>query len=290
MKIAFLGLGKMGLAIAKRMLTTGEDLIVWNRTAKPANEVAGMRVAATAKDAVSDCDVMFTMLNDDPALTTVMDSIGDAIPAGAIHVSLSTISVELSEELTRKHKERGQTFLAAPVFGRPNVAEQGKLWIAVAGDTTAIERVRPPLESASRGITVVGAEPKQAHALKLGGNFMITSMIQALSEGFVFAAAEGVDPAIFLETVNAALFQSPFYAAYGKVMLEPPAHPAATVALGIKDTALLLKAAKAAGTHLPFAEHLGRQLQLASDAGFNKEDWAVGQYRLAQKLAAEPPE
>jgi 3-hydroxyisobutyrate dehydrogenase-like beta-hydroxyacid dehydrogenase len=289
-KIAFLGLGKMGLAVANRMLATGEELTVWNRTARPAEEVAGMRVASTAKEAVGECDVMFTMLNDDEAVNSVMDSVGDGIPAGAIHVSLSTISVELSEELTRKHKQKGQTFLAAPVFGRPNVAEQGKLWVAIAGDSSAIERVRPLLESASRGITVVGSEPKQAHALKLGGNYMITSMIQALSEGFVFAAAEGVDPAIFLETVNSALFQSPFYAAYGKVMLEPPSHPAATVALGIKDTGLLLKAAKAARTQLPFADHLGRQLQLASDSGFDKEDWAVGQYRLAQKLGADSPQ
>lgn len=288
MKIAFLGLGKMGLPIAKRLREAGADVTVWNRTAKSLDDLAGLQAASSAKDAVAACEVVFSMLNDDEAVSGVVlgaDGIAALLPPGAIHVSLSTISVALSERLTNEHRGRGQIFVAAPVFGRPNVAAQGKLWIAIAGDSVAIERIRPLLEAISRGITVVGSQPKQAHALKLGGNFMITSMIQALSEGFVFAGAQGLDPAVFLETVNAALFQSPFYAAYGKVMLEPPDHPGATIALGMKDTRLLREAASAVNTRLPLADHLARQLQLASDAGLTREDWAVGQYRLAQSLA-----
>jgi 3-hydroxyisobutyrate dehydrogenase-like beta-hydroxyacid dehydrogenase len=131
----------------------------------------------------------------------------------------------------------------------------------------------------------VGSEPKQAHALKLGGNFMITAMVQALSEAFVFADAQGLDPKVFLETVNSALFQSPFYAAYGKVMLDPPEHPGATIALGIKDTRLLRESAKAVETRLPLADHLAGMLRVAADSGMLREDWAVGQYRMAQFVA-----
>lgn len=288
MKIAFLGLGKMGMAVARRLLDSGADMMVWNRSAKSAAPVAGMKVAATPAEAVNGRDVVFTMLNDDEAVRDVVlgsGGVAAAMTARAIHVSLSTISVQLSAHLTEEHRRRGQIFVAAPVFGRPNVAEAGKLWIAVAGDAAAIERIRPLLETASRGITVVGSEPKQAHALKLGGNFLITSMIQGLSEGFVFASANGIDPAVFLETVNSALFQSPFYAGYGKVMLEPPAQPGATIALGIKDMGLLLEAARANEIRLPLADHLARKLQLASETGLTREDWAVGQYRLAQSLS-----
>lgn len=288
MKIAFLGLGKMGLPIATRLRNSGADVTVWNRTAKPLDDLAGLQIVSAATDAVAGCEVVFTMLNDDEAVSTVMlgaDGAASFMSPGAIHVSMSTISVALSARLTAEHAERGQIFVAAPVFGRPNVAAQGKLWIAIAGDPAAIERIRPLLDAISRGITVVGLQPQQAHALKLGGNFMITSMIQSLSEGFVFAHAQGIDPAVFLETVNAALFQSPFYAAYGKVMLDPPEQPGATIALGIKDTRLLREAASAANTLLPLADHLARQLQLASDAGLTREDWAVGQYRLAQSLS-----
>lgn len=288
MKIAFLGLGKMGLPVARRLWQAGHDVTVWNRTPRPPEILDGLPTAFSAREATEGCEVIFTMLNDDEAVSDVAlgaDGIVHAMAPGATHVSLSTISVALSERLTVEHRNRGQFFVAAPVFGRPNVAADGKLWIAIAGDNAAIEIVRPLLGSISRGYTVVGSEPKQAHALKLGGNFMITAMVQALSEAFVFADAQGVDPKVFLETVNSALFQSPFYAAYGKVMLDPPEHPGATVALGIKDTRLLRESAKAVETRLPLADHLAGMLRVAADSGMLREDWAVGQYRTAQYLA-----
>ena len=147
-----------------------------------------------------------------------------------------------------EHARRGHEFIAAPVFGRPNVAEEGRLWIVAAGAEPAVAKARPLLETFSRGISVVGTEPRQAHALKLGGNFLISAMIYSLSESFVYAAGQGIDPAIFLETVNSALFQSPFYAAYANVMLHPPEHPGATIELGEKDLRLLREAAAASGT------------------------------------------
>lgn len=288
MKIAFLGLGKMGLPVARRLWQAGHDLTAWNRTPRPAEVLDGLPTVSSARDAVKNCEVIFTMLNDDEAVSDVVlgnAGIASAMAPGAIHVSLSTISVALSERLTMEHRNRGQHFVAAPVFGRPNVAADGKLWIALAGEDAAIEIVRPLLPAISRGYTVVGSEPKQAHALKLGGNFMITAMVQALSEAFVFAEAQGVDPKVFLDTVNSALFQSPFYAAYGKVMLDPPEHPGATVALGIKDTRLLRESAKAVETRLPLADHLAGMLRVAADSGMLREDWAVGQYRMAQFVA-----
>ncbi len=132
------------------------------------------------------------------------------------------------------------------MFGRPNVAEEGRLWIVAAGAEQAVAKARPLLEPLSRGISVVGREPRQAHAVKLGGNFLISAMIHSLGDAFVYAEGQGIDPETFLETVNSALFQSPFYAAYGKVMLHPPEQPGATIELGEKDLRLLREAAAAA--------------------------------------------
>ena len=115
---------------------------------------------------------------------------------------------------------------------------------------------RPLLEPLSRGISVIGTEPRQAHALKLGGNFLISAMIHSLGESFVYAAGQGIDPEVFLETVNSALFQSPFYAAYGKVMLHPPNEPGATIDLGAKDLRLLREAAAERRTSLSLADNL----------------------------------
>ncbi len=293
MKVAFLGLGKMGFAIAGRILSAAHPLTVWNRNPERAQDLAarGANVAASATAAAHGADVVFTMLFDDAASEEVLlgptgdgsDAVLGSLPSGAIHVSLSTISVALSERLTEEHARRSQRFVAAPVFGRPNIAEAGKLWVVVAGETNAIETIRPLLELFSRGISVIGSEPRQAHALKLGGNFLISAMIHSLGEAFVYASAQGIEPEVFLETVNSALFQSPFYAAYGNVMLHPPEQPGATIDLGAKDLRLLREAAKATGTRLTLADNLAQVFADAQQAGLGNTDWAVGQYKMAQR-------
>jgi 3-hydroxyisobutyrate dehydrogenase-like beta-hydroxyacid dehydrogenase len=228
------------------------------------------------------------MLMDDQAMEEVMlgsNGVIEALPEGAIHVSLSTISVELSQRLTVEHATRKRDFVAAPVFGRPNIAAEGKLWIVTAGKQDALAKVRPLLESFSRGITVVGEKPFKAHALKIGGNFLITAMIASLSEGFVYAESQSIDPALYAETINAALFQSAFYTAYAKVMLNPPETPAATVALGHKDMRLFREAAEATNTRTPLADHFAEQLQHASDAGLRDSDWAAGYYQFVRSVS-----
>ncbi len=288
MRIGFLGLGKMGTPMALRLLAAGHELAVWNRTEGRTEPLLreGAIAAATPAEAELGADAVITMLFDDAANEEVLfgaNGLVDALSPGALHISCSTISVALSERLTREHARRGQQFVAAPVFGRPNVAEQGKLWIAVAGADRAVAKARPLLETFSRGISVVGSEPKQAHAVKLGGNFLISAMIYSLGDAFVYAAGQGIDPGRFLETVNSALFQSPFYAAYGNVMLHPPEQPGATVELGEKDLRLLREAAAGGRTRLSLADSLAGIFAEARATGLGSEDWAVGMYRMSQQ-------
>lgn len=289
MKIAFLGLGKMGTPIARLLVKGGADLTVWNRTAAQADGLVGegAKRAASAAEAVRGADVVFTMLIDDAAVEEVFRKGGvlEALEESAIHVSLSTLSVAYSRRLTQEHQRRGQQFVAAPVFGRPHVAEAGRLWIAAGGATEAVGRVRPLLAKFSRGLTVVSENPWSAHALKLGGNFLITAMIAGLSEGFVFAEAMGLDPAVYLETVNAALFQSPFYEMYGKIMLSPPATPGATMAVGEKDMRLFREAAQAEHVQTPLADGFLATFHRAFEAGMREADWAAGYLRLQKATA-----
>jgi 3-hydroxyisobutyrate dehydrogenase-like beta-hydroxyacid dehydrogenase len=286
--------------MAKRLLAARHEMTVWNRTPERSAALAreGAQVAATPADVARSSDVVMTMLFDDAAHEEVLfgskglpvNGLLGALRPGALHIAMSTISVELSQRLGEEHARRGQAYVAAPVFGRPNVAEAGKLWIAVAGADEPLANTRPLLEPLSRGISVVGKQPWQAHALKLGGNFLISAMIHALGESFVFAASQGIDPAVFLETVNSALFQSPFYAAYGNVMLHPPEHPGATMELGAKDLRLLREAAQAAAVRMSLADQLAVVFDEARQQGLSDEDWAVGQYRTAQmrgKVAAK---
>jgi 3-hydroxyisobutyrate dehydrogenase-like beta-hydroxyacid dehydrogenase len=288
MRIGFLGLGKMGAPMAHRLIEAGHELAVWNRTEGRTEPLAreGAIVAGTPAEAELGADAVVTMLFDDHAHEEVLfgsNGLMEALTPATLHISCSTISVRLSERLTHEHAKRGIPFVAAPVFGRPNVAESGKLWIVVAGTADNIERARPILEPLSRGISVVGSEPWQAHALKLGGNFLISTMIQSLSEAFVFAESQGIEPGVFLEAVNSALFQSPFYAAYGKVMLHPPEHAGASIDLGAKDTRLLREAAAGRNARMSLADNLAEIFEEAKRVGLANEDWAVGQYRIAQK-------
>ncbi len=280
----------MGAAIAGLFAAKGHDLVVWNRSREKAEPLAdaGARVASTPAEAVAHRDLVFTILTDDAATEAVVfgadgqPGILTHLEPGAIHVSLSTISVRLGRRLEASHRERGQYFVSAPVFGRPNVANEGKLWVVAAGAPEAMAIVEPVLRSVSRGLTILSEQPWQANALKVGGNLMITTMIQTLAETFVYARSQGIDPAVFHQTVNDALFQSRLYENYGKTILNPPEHPGATVHLGNKDTRLVREAAADAGTRMGLADYCADVFRRAEEAGLADEDWAVGQYRIAE--------
>lgn len=287
MRIAFLGIGKMGAAIARHLMQAGHELTVWNRTRASAEALAqeGARVADTAADAVKDAEAVFSMVMDDAALEAVMLDGGAlrAMAPGAVHVSLSTISVALSDKLTAMHRAERTEFVGAPVFGRPNVAEAARLATVAAGAHAAVEKVRPLLETFSRSVTVVSEKPSAAHAVKLGGNFLITAMIASLSESMVFAEALGIDPKLFAETVNAALFQSPFYDTYQKLILHPPLPPGGTVALGEKDVRLFCEAAEGAKVKTPLADDFWAHFDRAIAQGLKEADWANGYYVVAKQ-------
>jgi 3-hydroxyisobutyrate dehydrogenase-like beta-hydroxyacid dehydrogenase len=288
MKIGFLGLGKMGAVMAPLLISAGHEVSVWNRTRAAADALVGAHVAASLAEAAGDKEIVLSMLFDDAANEEVLLGAEGAISgmdAGTLHIACSTISVALSERLAEEHGLRGQRYVAAPVFGRPNVAAEGKLWIVAAGADDAVAKARPVLESLGRGISIAGERAAQAHAVKLAGNFLISMMVQSLSEVVVFAKASGIDPAMLLETVNSALFQSPFYAAYSKVMLTPPEQPGATVALGAKDLKLFLEAARAENVRLVIAEQMTDRFAEAIAAGLTNADWASGMLAAAERAA-----
>ena len=288
MRIGFLGLGNMGMPMAHCLIAAGHELSVWNRTEGRTEPLLreGAIQAGTPAEAELGADAVITMLFDDAAHEDVMfgsNGLMDALSPGGLHISCSTISVALSERLTVEHAKRSVSFVAAPVFGRPNVARDGRLWAVLAGAETALERARPIVEAFSRGITVVGKEPRQAHAVKLGGNFLIGAMIQSLSESFVYADQQGVAPAAFFEAVNNALFQSPLYASYANVILSPPKDAGAPMTLGAKDLRLMREAAASRNTRVGLADQMAEIFAEAQRTGLGEEDWAVAQYRMAQR-------
>ena len=287
MDAGFIGLGNMGWPMARNILKAGHRLKVYNRTRSRAEELAksGAQVAGTLAEACASSVVM-TMLSDDRAIEECVFSAGgilNALPANGVHVGLSTISTDLSRRLAEAHRARGQSFVAAPVFGRPEAAEGARLLVVAAGPAEALQRCRPLLEALGRKLFVIGPDPPAANTVKLAGNFLIASMLETLSEAFALVRKSGVDPAQFLEIINGSLFQSPMYENYGKLIVEERFEPAGfRVRLGLKDIGLVLRAAEATAVPLPVASVVRDHLLGAVARGQGDMDWSS----LA-KVAAE---
>jgi 3-hydroxyisobutyrate dehydrogenase-like beta-hydroxyacid dehydrogenase len=270
----------MGLPIARNLIKAGHELTVYNRTRSKAEALAsaGAKVANSLTEA-STAEVVMTMLADDNAVEQTTFGNGgilNTLASGGVHLSLSTISTALSRRLTEAHKARGQSFVASPVFGRPDAAEAARLVVVTAGPTEAVERVRPLLEAIARKLFVIGSEPYSANAVKLAGNFLIASMLETLSEAFALARKSGVEPAKFLEILNGSLFQSPIYENYGKIIIAQKfSPPGFALHLGLKDVRLVLAAGDEAAVPMPVASVIRDHFVSGVARGWGDMDWAA---------------
>jgi 3-hydroxyisobutyrate dehydrogenase-like beta-hydroxyacid dehydrogenase len=256
MNVGFIGLGSMGREIAARLVEAGHAVCVWNRSPEPAEKLRGLGavVAATPKEAFRG-DAVITMLADDNALRSVFLDQGllDGAPAGLIHVVMSTISVEFAGEFARAHARRGLRYVAAPVFGRPEAAAAGRLNIVAAGDEEAIARVQPLLDVAGERTWPMGPNPIHANVVKLCGNFLLVSAVEALSESIALARGYEVEPARFLDIMTNTSFASPIYKAYGSSIANERYYPGGfKLRLAFKDVKLALAAAEASHAPMPF--------------------------------------
>jgi 3-hydroxyisobutyrate dehydrogenase-like beta-hydroxyacid dehydrogenase len=269
MKIGFIGLGNMGAAIAPNFLRAGHELIVWNRTAARAEGLVaeGAKLAADPA-AAARVDAVFTMLSDDEALEGVMDAILDNLPAGGLHVSLSTISVALADRLTEAHKVKGQAFVSAPVFGRPAVAAEGKLFITAAGSEADMQKAMPLLEIIGQKVEVFGDTPSMANLVKLAGNFLIVSLTETLGEAMALVETGGASKAQFLDFLTSTLFNAPIYKNYGAMIVKETFSPAGFGAsLAAKDMRLAGEAADTLGVAMPLNDLLRARLKRLIDGG-----------------------
>ncbi|MDX6445253.1 MAG: hypothetical protein QOH71_2327 [Blastocatellia bacterium] len=281
MKAGFIGLGNMGSAIARNLIKAGHDLTVYNRTRSRAEPFAslGARIAETPSEAAADADVLVTMLADDAAVEAVIFSPGNAIAAlagGAVHISMSTISVALSRRLAASHREKQQHYLAAPVFGRPDAAAAAKLFVVAGGPAEQIERCRPLFDAIGQKTFIAGEEPQAANVIKLAGNFLITTVIESLGEAFAFGRKFGVDPHAFLDILTNSLFTAPVYQNYGSMIASDNFEPAGfKLPLGLKDNRLLLVAAEEAAAPMPMASLVHDRFVAALARGLGESDWAA---------------
>ena len=281
MRIAVIGLGPMGRAMAGRLLAAGHEVTVFNRTAARAEALAaaGATIASSPADAAARAGTVLTIVSDDPATDAVAFGPGGVLaglPAGGLHIVAGTISIALADRLDAAHRAAGQHYISAHVLGRPPAAEAGQLFIMAAGEAAAIARAQPLFDAIGQRVFVVGERPMQANTVKLCCNFLIFSTIEQFGEVFALAGKAGVDRAAMLEVLTGSFFNAPVHRNYGKLIVDGVFDPpGVTVGLAAKDTRLLLQAGEQLAVPLPFGSVVRDRFLSAIARGEQDKDFAI---------------
>jgi 3-hydroxyisobutyrate dehydrogenase-like beta-hydroxyacid dehydrogenase len=280
MKIGFIGLGHMGAAMAANLVKAGHEVSVFNRSPGRAGGLVelGAREAGSVA-AACDAEAVITMLTDDEAASAIALADGGLVahlPKGAIHVSMSSISVALSQRLVRAHAQAGQRYLAAPVFGRPAMAAAGKLFIVVGGDPATIEACQPLFRAMGQKTIAIGTDPANANLVKLSGNFLTAAAIEAMGEAIALVGKAGIDRQAYIDLLTATVFNAAPYTTYGPLIAQGKFEPAAFAApLAYKDVRLALAAAESLRVPMPLGSLLHDRFLRLLVTGGEHLDWAA---------------
>lgn len=291
MIIGFIGLGNMGFPIASNLIQSGFKLKVYNRTIDKANPLIklGATICQKAEEAAKEIDVLITMLSDDGAVKEIAEKTVPFLRSGALHISMSTISPSTVDEVLPLHTRHHVKYVAAPVMGRPPAAASRTLYILLSGDENAKKIADPVLKSISQRIFDFGDAPTTAHDVKLTLNMMVFTVLELLSEVFLFAEKRKINKSALMETINNTMFAAPVFKTYGSLLLaEQPVQNGFALHLANKDIRLLQSTASKAGIQLPLADLIRQHFEesIASGLGNNDISSLLGHLRDKLNLAA----
>ena len=282
--IGFIGLGHMGSAMAANLAGVGFAVLGYLRHPERNADIKALGVEPTNKLAeLFDCDIVITMVSDDAAAREIV--LGDGSPngeglalglkPGALHVSMSTISPTLSSTIAAEHVQHGQMYVAAPVFGNPDAAKARELYIIAAGEPDQIERVRPLFDLLGQWTFVIGDEPASANLVKLAGNAMTATTLEALAEVLALLRKRGVAPEKFLDIMTSTMFGSRVHKIYGAKMVHETYTPGFAFPLALKDVRLALAEADSASVPLPSLDVVHNRLVAGVARGGGGLDWSA---------------
>jgi 3-hydroxyisobutyrate dehydrogenase-like beta-hydroxyacid dehydrogenase len=281
LKIAFLGLGNMGLGMAQNLINAGHQLTVYNRTLSKADDLMGdFEKSENPKNAVENADLVITMLSEDDVLydaVTGENGFLNSMKKEAIHISMSTISPDTSRDLFQKHQAVNTHYLTAPVFGRPLAATSAQLFICVSGDAKIKEKVKPVLSLMGQKIDDFGDDPGAANIVKLTGNFMIMASMETMAEAFTLAEKHGLDREQIADFFGSTVFNAPIYKNYGTLIARKTYQPVGfKTKLGFKDARLASKMALDAEMPAPLLNLVYNRLLSSMANGKSDSDWVEG--------------
>jgi 3-hydroxyisobutyrate dehydrogenase-like beta-hydroxyacid dehydrogenase len=281
-KIGFIGLGNLGTPIALNLIDSGHALYVYNRTASKATPLAakGAIVCDSIAMLAKQCDIVFTIVSDDAALKNICEGengLLNNLPKNSIHVSMSTILPKTALELSLLHEQKEQHYLASPVFGRPEAATAKKLNYVISGEENIRKQIDHLLKDAgAMKVYDFGDAVTTANTVKLCGNFLIASALEAIGESINLAKNSGVNPEEMWNMFSQTLFNTPLYHNYSKIILEQTFEPAAfTMKLGLKDMNLVLEQAASVNQRMPLATLLKKNMESIVNDSKENMDWSA---------------
>lgn len=282
MTIGFIGLGHLGTPIAENLVASGHQLLVYNRTASKTATLTnkGATACASVKELAAGCTIIFTIVSDDKALTSICEG-ADGLLAnmqpGTLHISMSTILPQTAKELADKHAQQGFHYLASPVFGRPEAARARKLNVVLSGGEAIRKQAEPLLKDAgAAGVWDFGDAITAANTVKLCGNFTIAAALEAIGESAALANRSGVDAQKMWSFFSQTLFNVPLYQLYSNIIVTRQFEPAAFgIQLGLKDINLVLAQAAQVHQKMPLADLLQQNMQQVIAAKSANMDWSA---------------
>ena len=281
MKVGFIGLGRMGRGMARRVLDGGNELAVFDVVQAATAEfgTAGAQVAASVAELCAGRDVIITMLVEDAAVLDVALRAGgmcDSMPKGAIHMAMGTYGVGTIRALEDAHTRAGQVLVAAPVLGRPDLAAAGQLGVVPGGPPDAVERCEPLLQVIGKRIFHAGPKPECATAIKLANNAVLGCAMVAMAEGFALVRKYGVASQVFQDVMVEGLFAATAYKVYGQKMVDESYDQVGSpITVGLKDALLIAAAADIARVPMPSHDVYHQRLLGAVAHGDADRDQAV---------------
>jgi 3-hydroxyisobutyrate dehydrogenase-like beta-hydroxyacid dehydrogenase len=298
--VGFVGLGRMGTAMAANLAAAGHRVIAYVRHADQLEKLAGLGLEPTTDiTRLFDCDVVVSMLPDDAAVRDVVlgrkdlgtAGLASGLKPGAIHLSMSTISTSAASDLAKVHARQGQGYVAAPVFGNPDAAKARQLFIVAAGAQVDVERCQPLFDSLGQKTFVMGTDPEHANLIKLLGNMMTATTLEMLGEVVAVARKRGLDPEQFINVMTSTMFGGRAHKIYGDKIVRQSYAPGFVMPLVLKDVRLALAEAEKAGAPMPSVDVVRDRLITGIARGHGDLDWTALGLVAAEEagLQASPP-
>jgi 3-hydroxyisobutyrate dehydrogenase-like beta-hydroxyacid dehydrogenase len=295
--VGFVGLGRMGTAIASNVAASGVHVIAYVRRPELMQKLEALKLQPTTDiTRLFECDVVISMVSDDAAAHEIvfgredagLVGLADGLKPGAIHLSMSTISTATASQLADKHALQGQGYVAAPVFGNPAAASARQLFIAAAGAPADVERCLPILEAVGQRTSVIGTNPADANLFKLLGNMMTATALEALSEVVAVFRKRGLDPKPFVDFMTSTFFSGRVHKIYGDKIAGQNYEPGFIMPLALKDVRLALAEADNAGVPTPSVGVVRDRMITGIARGHAALDWTALGLIAAEEAGINP--